>query len=118
MSRRGGVIFIKVNSMQLDAKGGWTYNHGSPMREAIVGADAVHGYSEKPQVPFCEGAITDSPDLDLAALKNTKDATVTMELANGKTFVLRGAWFAGEGSVTTEEGEVAVRFEGLQGEEF
>ena len=39
------------------------------------------------------------------------NATVTLDLAIGKTIVLSNAWFAGEGSVTTGEAEIAVRFE-------
>jgi len=42
---------------------------------------------------------------------------VTLQVANGKTIVLRNAWFAGEGTVQTEEGNIAVRFEGLSATE-
>lgn len=115
--RVGGILFVKVNGEQLRAKGSWTYNPGQPKREAIVGADQVHGYKEMPQVPFVEGAMTDSSELDLIKLMNTKDATCTLELGNGKVFVLREAWWAGDGNVTTEEGEIAARFEGISGEE-
>jgi hypothetical protein len=82
-----------------------------------VGADAVHGYKEVPQVPFIEGKITDSSDLDLAELCDVVDATVTLELANGKVIVLRDAWYAGEGTVDTDEGEIGVRFEGKSADE-
>lgn len=116
--RRGGIIFLKVDGTIYDAKGNFTYNAGSPMREAIVGADKVHGYKETPQVPFIEGEITDSQSVDLASLTSIKDATITLELANGKVFTLREAWFAGEGTANTEEGNIAVRFEGIQGEEI
>lgn len=116
--RKGGIIFVKVNGAQYSAKGAFDYNIGQPMREAIVGHDAVHGYSEKPQVPFIEGAFTDDSELSLEALLQISDATVTLELGNEKVIVLRNAWFAGEGSVNTEEGEISVRFEGMDGEEI
>lgn len=116
--RRGGIIFLKINGEIYDAKGAFTYNHGSVKREAIVGSDAVHGYKELPQAPFIEGEITDRGTLDVEGLKATVDATVTLELANGKVFVLREAWYAAEGDVQTEEGNIAVRFEGLSGEEI
>lgn len=115
--RRGGVISLSVNGERQDAKGSFSYNLGREMREAIVGADGVHGYKATPQVPFIEGEITDRGDLDLAGLLATTDATVTIELANGKTIALRDAWFAGEGGASTEEGAVAVRFEGISAEE-
>jgi hypothetical protein len=114
MSRRGGIIFVAINGTTQNAKGNWTYNLGEPKATAIVGADTVHGHKEMPQVPFIEGAITDRGNLDLAALLRLRDATVTLQAANGKTIALRDAFYAGEGNVTTEEGEIAVRFEGLQ----
>lgn len=117
-NRRGGIIFLKVNSTQYSAKGNFTYNLGIPKREAIVGSDEVHGYKETPQVPFIEGEITDKDDLDLAALLAAKDATVTLELANGKVIALREAWFASEGTGNTEEGNIGVRFEGMSAEEI
>lgn len=115
--RRGGIIQVQINGSVQDAKGSWSYNLGRPKREAIVGSDVVHGFKELPQVAYIEGEITDRGTLDLAALVNLRDATVTLELANGKVVVLRSAWFAGDGTGNTEEGNVAVRFEGASGEE-
>lgn len=115
--RVGGIIFLKVDGQLYRAKGSFTYNIGAPKRDAVVGHDQVHGYKELPQVPFIEGVITDDSEISLEALLLVQDATVTLELANGKIAVLRDAWYAGEGSVTTEEGEIEARFEGLSGEE-
>lgn len=111
---RAGKIYVKINGDLKDAKGDYTYNLGKPKRDAIIGADGVHGYKETPQVPSIEGAITDAPNLSLADLATVDNATVTLELANGKTIVLNNAWYAGEGSVTTGESEIAVRFESRQ----
>ena len=116
--RIGGKIFVKANGQQYRAKGSWTYNLGADKREGVVGSDAVHGYKETPQIPFIEGSITDSKDLSMEALLATKDATITLELANGKIISLSDAWFAGDGNVSTEEGELEARFEGLNAEEI
>jgi hypothetical protein len=116
--RRGGIIQLQVNGELHDAKGNFTYNLGRPKREGIVGSDGVHGYKETPQVAFIEGEITDRGNLDLAKLVTMFGATVTLELANGKVIVLRDAWFASEGTGNTEEGNIAVRFEGANGEEI
>ena len=115
--RRGGPIEFQVDGVLMDAKGEFTYNPGIPKREAVVGATTVHGYSETPQVAFIEGAITDRGSLDIAKLFASKDVTVFLGLANGKSFVLSGAWYAGDGTVNTKEGEIGVRFEGVSGEE-
>lgn len=116
--RRGGIIFLKVDSEIQQAKGSFTYNLGMPKRDAIIGADAVHGYKDMPQVAFIEGEITDRQTLNLEGLVTGENLTVTLELANGKTVVLREAWFAGEGTGNTEEGNIGVRWEGISGEEI
>ena len=102
--RRAGIIQLQINGTIQDAKGNFSYNLGQPKREAIVGNDGVHGFKETPQVAFIEGAIT--------------DATVTISLANGKVVELKDAWYAGEGTASSEEAEVPVRFEGDQAEEI
>jgi len=116
--RRGGLIQVQVNGEVFDAKGSWTYNLGRPMREAIIGSDVVHGFKESPQTAFIEGEITDRGTLDLATLVTLQEATVTLSLANGKVIVLRDAWFAGDGTGNTDEGNVAARFEGSGAEEI
>jgi hypothetical protein len=110
--RRAGLIQLQINGAIQDAKGSFTYNLGLPKREPIVGSDGVHGYKETPQVPFIEGAITDRDTLDLTALASGRDLTVTLTVGNGKVIVLREAWWAGEGTVSTEEAEIPVRWEG------
>ena len=79
--------------------------------EAIIGADGVHGYKETPQVSYIEGAVTDREDLDLEALVGADECTVTLELNNGKIITLSRAWFAGDGTASTEEAEIPIRFE-------
>jgi len=118
MSKRvGGIIFIKVDGVQYRAKGNWSYNFGVAKREGVVGADGVHGYKEMPQIPFIEGVITDDSEISAIDILKIKDATVTLELANGKVAVLKDAWFAGDGNMSTEEGEIEARFEGLDADE-
>ena len=45
-------------------------------------------------------------------LRQIVDATVTLELANDKTFILRNAIEASDGTVGTENANAQVRFEG------
>ena len=115
--RRAGILFLKVNGAIFDAKGNFSYNLGKPKRESIIGADKVHGYKETVQAAFIEGEIADSSTLDLSALVAIDDATVTLELADGKIIVLRNSWYAADGTGQTEEGNIQVRFEGASAEE-
>ena len=116
-NRIGGMISLKINGDMYFAKGNFTYNLGKPKKEGVVGSDRVHGYKEVPQVPFIEGEITDRNELNLEDLVTLDDATATLELANGKVIMLREAWYAGEGTGNTEEGNIALRLEGMSAEE-
>lgn len=116
--RRAGLIQLQVGGVIQDAKGNFSYNLGLPKREAIPGADGIHGYKETTQVPFIEGAITDRGTLDLAVLAAGTGLTITLQLSNGKTIVLGNAWYAGEGTASTEEAEIPVRWEGQTGKEI
>ena len=115
--RVAGLIQLQTNGEVLRAKGAFTYNLGKPKREAVIGSDGVHGFKEVPQVAFIEGAITDVGDLNLASLATLRDATVNLKIGNGKMVVLNAAWYAGEGTGNTEEGEIGVRWEGTSAEE-
>jgi hypothetical protein len=114
--RRGGIIQLQINGVIYDAKGSFSYNLGREKRETIVGADRTHGFKAMPQPAFIEGEITDRVTLDLEQLVTVEDATITLGLANGKSFILRRAYFVAEGTANTEEGNIGVRFEG-EGEE-
>ena len=116
--RVGGVILFKLDGEIFQAKGEFTYDIGAPKRDAVVGSDGVHGFKEMPKVPFIEGALTDSDQLNLTSLLNFRDGTATLELANGKVIVLREAYYAGDGQVKTDEGEINLRIEGVRGEEI
>lgn len=116
MQRLGGIISVKVNGKIHQAKGAFTYNPGKPKREAIIGSDGQHGFKETPQAGFIEGEFTDEQALDVPNLVTLQNVTVIIYLANGKMFVLRNAYYAGEGTTSTDEGNIGVRFEG-RGEE-
>lgn len=116
-NRVGGLISVKVNGDILYAKGNFTYNLGIPKKEGVVGADRTHGFKETPQIAYIEGEITDRQEMSLEDLQATVDATITLELANGKVIVLRNAWYASEGVGNTEEGNVECRFEAMSAEE-
>lgn len=113
MGRVGGLISIAKNGTRLDAVGSFDWNDGTAIKTGMVGHDRVHGFQELPSIPFIEGEIRVTPDLNPREVKETRDATITLEIPSGHVVVLRGAWFAGEGTASTEEGNMGCRFEGL-----
>lgn len=113
-NRIAGTIFVRVDGKMLWARGGWKVNYAKLTREGVVGQDRVHGYTEKPAIPSVEGEVTDRGELSLEKLAQIENATVTVELVNGKTYVLSEAWLVSELSIETEDGKFSVKFEGME----
>jgi len=112
-NRRGGIVFLSINGQGYDVKGPIDITYDSPVRTAIVGQDGVHGYKEMPRAAKFKGKLTDRGDLDLKALFTAKDVTAVGRLANGKTVTLRDAFYSGEATSNTEEGEVDIELTGM-----
>lgn len=117
--RRGGIIYLKIDGVQYEAIGNFSYNLGTEKRESLVGSSGVQGYKATPQPAFIEGEIRDSSDLSLKKMSELDDVTATLELANGKTVVLKKAYSVSEGTGNSEEGNIPFRLESaLPGEEI
>lgn len=110
----GGLLSLKIDGQIYQAVGSFTFNQGLALRATLIGATGVDGYSVTPQAAFIEGEIRDGSEIDLEALVGSEDVTASLELANGKTFVLSAARFIGEGTGNTAESNFAVRFESSQ----
>jgi len=58
------------------------------------------------------------PELSMEDVANIVNSTVTAELANGKTYVLREAWCRSAFELNTREGQTRIRFEGIACDEI
>ena len=117
--RRAGLIQLQVTGEIMDASGNFDYNLGIPKKEGIVGANGVPlGFKEIGQIPFIEGEIIDRGTLDVAVMLSAVDQTVTLKLANGKSVALYDAYFAGEGTASSEDAKIKVRWEGSSAKEI
>ena len=112
-----GIRALKIDGEVYSPVGNVNYNLGGLMREGVAGATGVDGYKETPEVPFAEFEIRDRGDLSLQVLKALTNATVTVELRNGKVLVFYEAWVAGSVEGNSEEGNIQVRIEALRAEE-
>jgi len=112
----GGIIEVRIDGAPVQAKGDFKYAPSFTKKTSVIGSDGTSGFSTQHSIGYIEGEITDHKDMELSGITEIVDATVTLGLANGKMFILRGAAYTGDGSVSTGEGNIAVRFEG-DGEE-
>ncbi|CAM5771995.1 hypothetical protein LMIY3S_03695 [Labrys miyagiensis] len=111
--RFAGIAYVKVDAKQFPLRGNMTVMPSATVRSGIAGQDYVHGYSEMPVVPYVEGDFSLTTDWAIGDIKGITDATVTVELANGRVYVLRNAWQAGDLPLESADGKVRLRFEGL-----
>jgi len=118
-NRRSGTISLDIDGETIELNGEFTYNLGGKKRTAKVGPKKVYGYKEEQMIPKIEGEILDSSQLDVKAkLLDISNSTITLELANGKIFILRNAWWGADGDIGTAEANIQAVFEGIEGEEI
>ena len=112
-SALGGTAFLKVDGTQYLLRGNFKVYPNLKERTGVAGADGVHGYTEKFNVPSIEGDITDTGGLSIQGLQNITNSTITLELVNGKNYILNGAWYSGQANLDAVAGTLPVKFEGL-----
>jgi hypothetical protein len=113
--RVAGICYFKIDGEQLEAKGGIECPITTTKRETVEGLTGVAGYKETARTPYIKGNFVFGPDFPLAKLESGTDMTITAELANGKTYVLSGAYLVGDPAAKGDEGEVELEFNGVKG---
>jgi len=112
-----GTAYLKVDGDQYPLKGNLTISGSMVERTGVAGQDYVHGYQELPRVPYIEGDVSTLTEVSLDFLESVINATVTAELINGKTYVLRNAWTKGPLEINSHDGQFRIRFEGVSCDE-
>ena len=108
--RIGGVASLTIDGQQYTLRGNMKVKPSTVKREGVAGQDAVHGYTEMPIVPGADCDLTTTNGLSLIDLENIVDSTVTIQLANGRTYVLTDAWTESAFEIDTAEGKFGVNF--------
>lgn len=116
-NRLAGIATVTVDGQNYMLSGDLTYQVSTVKRETLVGQDRVHGYSETPSAGFISGTFRDAGNLTVADFNAMSNATVVVELANGKTIVGRNMWTVETQEVKTAEGTFEVRWEGFSVQE-
>lgn len=116
--RFAGIAFISVDGNQYALRGNLTVSPSPVERTMMAGQDGVHGYQELPRVPYIEGDFSTLPQMSLEAVLNQVDVTVIAQLANRWEYVLHNATVKGGFEENTRDGQVRIRWEGLNCEEI
>jgi Phage tail tube protein len=119
MSQRiAGIAYLKVDGALYPLRGNFTVSPSAVERAGIAGQDYIHGFSELPRIPVIAGDVSLDPLLSMDDVEAVVNATVTAELANGKTYVLREAWCTSALELNTREGQTRVTFQGVSCDEI
>jgi hypothetical protein len=97
------------------ADGSFKYSGGFSKREAVLDSNGkVVGFKETPSAPYISGELIDNASLSVTDLSKITDSTITLDLANGKQIVLRGAYSTNYNGMEVEvkDGKVPIKFEG------
>lgn len=114
MSKTAGTCYVKVDNTQLAVAGEVTHNLGQrATRETVTGLNGPVGFVEQIITPFVEVEVHDVAGIDLEALADVEDATITVENANGKVGTLSHAWQVNSVDKAASTGTATLRFEGL-----
>jgi hypothetical protein len=113
MARLYGIVALKIGGVTHQVKGHVDIDLGTPKRDAIVGQDGrIHGYTEAPKAGMISTTLTDIREISLTDLMNATDISITVDTSQ-KTFALTGPTaYTGDGTLSTEAGEVAAAWQG------
>ena len=108
-----GTAYVKVDGEQYTLGGSFSVSPATVIREGVTGLSGPAGWTETPRVPFVEGDGLTTEGFSAKKLEGIRNATVTVELVSGRTYVLNEAWQAGDITIDTAAGTVSLRFEGM-----
>lgn len=109
----GGLYTMYVDGVEFALKGDPEYDIGGDKRTVIRGVDGkMHGTKLEKVGSSISGTTTDTSELDIAALRSTKGATITLNCPNGKVVSFPNCVFTGDPKVSGAEGEVSFEFMG------
>lgn len=109
MAQVFGRAFITVGGKRYNTKEGASLKFGGVSREAVVGDAGVAGYQEKLEAPQVECTIIHTADISLKVIQDIKDATISFDTDNGKSFVMTEA-FSGPAPELSRDGIKATFF--------
>jgi hypothetical protein len=110
-NRIAGVAFVAIDGNSYALAGAGSYQVSGSSREVLNGQDGFHGFSEVPRPGMISWSFRDGAEVSITALNEMADATVTLELANGKIIIARNAVRIGEPlKVNSEDGTGDIEF--------
>ena len=107
-----GQAFLSINGQRKRLAGDFSYQPSTPSREPLLGMDGYHGYKQKPAAGMISAKLRDGQDVSVTDLGNLTNATITVELSNGKTISGSGMNNGEQPTVDAEEATIDCKWFG------
>jgi len=113
-----GKFTLSCDGISYFASGVFKYGGGFDKREGLLHSSGFAGFKSTPVIPYISGEIYDNGSFALSDIANMTNATITLDLANKKQIVLRGAYSTNDNGLEIDtDGKITVKFEGSSLEE-
>lgn len=108
----GGLHVMYIDGVEFPLKGDPEFNIGGEKRTVIRGKNGkMHGTAVEIVGSSISGTTSNTRELDIAMMRSTKGATITLNCPNGKVITFPNAVFTGDPTVNGAEGEVSFEFQ-------
>lgn len=110
----GGKFTLSCDGNVYYTQGTFKYGGGYDKREAVMHSGGSNaGFKVTPVTPYISGDVIDNGTFKLSEIANIVDATITLDLANGRQIVLRNAYSTNDNGLEVDtDGKITVKFEG------
>ena len=112
--RLAGITAFSVNGSVFNVIE-FSWDPGTVENETLTSLSGVDGYSQKPVAPYISGKFRDAQSVNVTAFTNLSNATVVVQLANGKQIVGHNLWYTGRPGVSGADAAFEFKFEGVAG---
>lgn len=106
----GGTAYLKIDGKQMPLRGNFRIKPGGVKRTPVTRQDGVVEYTEETTPGEISCDFSDTGGISYAELLAMKDVTMTCELVNGKVWMGRNGWFAGDSEIDTNQGQFPATF--------
>ncbi len=112
--RLAGITSFTVNGSTFNVTE-FAWDPGPVERETMTSLSGVDGYREVPVAAYISGKFRDAQSVNVSGFVGLSDATVVVQLANGKQIVGHNLWYVGRPAVAGADATFDFRFEGASG---
>lgn len=107
-----GKVFITIAGKRIDSKDGASLKYGGIERDAVIADTGVVGPMEKITAPEIDCTIVHTKDVSMKEIQAIVDATISFDTDTGRSFIMRGAFYAS--GLELSKGELKVKFMGIE----